>query len=115
MSDSEISVLPRCSSIYGCGYFSHPAQLGPHYVSNLLEITGNNTLLFIAEGRTAQIGLNWVTLTESGWQREHTYVEYLVNTRQIRNDDPIELILDNHTSHRGHIHDKLITNGFILQ
>ena len=47
-----------------------------------------------------QIGLTrWHT--QSGWQQEDTFVEYLMNIRQIWTDDRIPLILDNHTSHRG--------------
>ena len=65
-------------------------------------------LFFIASGKTARVEASqvrpqtgdWVTHTVSGWQTSESFQLYLLHLRELFCDDPLDLILDVHSSHR---------------
>lgn len=65
-------------------------------------------LFFIASGKTARVEASqvapqtgdWVTHTPSGWQTSESFQLYLLHLRELFCDDPLDLILDVHSSHR---------------
>lgn len=65
-------------------------------------------LFFIASGKTERVETtqirpemgDWVTHTPSGWQTSDSFQLYLLHLRELFCDEPLDLILDVHSSHR---------------
>ena len=65
-------------------------------------------LFFIASGKTTKVEAtqiqpqagDWVTHTPNGWQTSESFQLYLMHLRELFFDDPLDLILDVHSSHR---------------
>ena len=77
----------------------------------LATIAADNTklpLFFIATGKTETVERtqinpqpgDWTAHTENGWQTSQSFQKYLMHLRELYGDDPLDLILDLHSSHR---------------